>query len=388
MNREISDREICVSSGLSFRETSMIPLDDAMGPVLHYPYDKVYPKAYEVTEKGTVRFHLYFPNAGRVVLRTLTDTFELTGKDGYWTGEYMVGTGFVVIFPSVDGNDTLYPGFPIGFGGNRPINYIDLGEDVSRAEPISCSHGTVSMDYFNSRVTGKLERLYVYLPPDYYASWEQSCGSGAKRSGKQYPVLYLQHGHGENETAWVNQGKVNFILDQLISEKKAEPMIVVMCNGMVSFEQEDEIFVGAVEKFEEFLIKEVIPYVEHKYRAFGDKPHRAMAGLSMGSMQTSVITLKNQELFDYVGIFSGFVRDILSGYTEHVKDEYLDTYGEKAAYIFRAMGDQDIFLEEFFRDDKLLEEHHVKHERVLYSGAHEWKVWQRCLYDVAPKIFR
>ena len=384
MNKEMLNREISDSSGLSFRRTNMIPLDDSMGPVMHYPYDKVYPKAYEATGKGTVRFHLYLPNAHKVVLRTLTDEYELCGENGRWKGEFFVGVGFVVIFIIVDGSDMLYPALPIGFGGNRPINYIELGEE-NREEPVRCSHGTISMDYFNSRVTGKLERIYIYLPPDYYTLSDEvrqseghalRCAPGytlpdevRQPEGhvlrKKYPVLYLQHGHGENETAWVNQGKVNFILDKLISEKRAEPMIVVMCNGMVSYEQDEEIFVGAVEEFEEFLTTEVIPYVERKYRTFGDKAHRGMAGLSMGSMQTSVITLKHQDLFDYAGIFSGFVRDVLSGYEKHVQAEYLNTYGENIKYIFRAIGNQDIFLPYFYDDDRLLEEYHVEHERVI-----------------------
>lgn len=387
MNKEMLNREISDSSGLSFRRTNMIPLDDSMGPVMHYPYDKVYPKAYEATGKGTVRFHLYLPNAHKVVLRTLTDEYELCGENGHWKGEFSVGVGFVVIFIIVDGSDMLYPALPIGFGGNRPINYIELGEEENREEPVRCSHGTISMDYFNSKVTGKLERIYVYLPPDYYTLSDEVRQS-EEWIRKKYPVLYLQHGHGENETAWVNQGKVNFILDKLISEKRAEPMIVVMCNGMVSYEQDEEIFVGAVEEFEEFLTTEVIPYVERKYRTFGDKAHRGMAGLSMGSMQTSVITLKHQDLFDYAGIFSGFVRDVLSGYEKHVQAEYLNTYGENIKYIFRAIGNQDIFLPYFYDDDMLLEEYHVEHERVIYAGAHEWMVWQRCIHDFAQRIFK
>lgn len=388
MNKEMLNREISDSSGLSFRRANMIPLDDSMGPVMHYPYDKVYPKAYEATGKGTVRFHLYLPNAHKVVLRTLTDEYELYGENGHWKGEFFVGVGFVIIFITVDGSDMLYPALPIGFGGNRPINYIELGEEENREEPVRCSHGTISMDYFNSRVTGKLERIYIYLPPDYYTLPDEVRQSEGHVLRKKYPVLYLQHGHGENETAWVNQGKVNFILDKLISEKRAEPMIVVMCNGMVSYEQDEEIFVGAVEEFEEFLTTEVIPYVERKYRTFGDKAHRGMAGLSMGSMQTSVITLKHQDLFDYAGIFSGFVRDVLSGYEKHVQAEYLNTYGENIKYIFRAIGNQDIFLPYFYDDDRLLEEYHVEHERVIYSGAHEWMVWQRCIYDFAQRIFK
>lgn len=369
-------KEICFSSGLSFRKLNMIPLDDAMGPVMEYPYGAVFPAAYEKKADGTVHFDLYFPHAHEVRLKTYADIFELTGRDGHWTGEFALEPGFHALFVTVDGTDTLYPGFPIGFGGNRPINYIEL-EDEACTEPAACPHGTVAVDFFNSRVTGRLERIYVYLPPDY-----------PYETGKRYPVLYLQHGHGENETAWVNQGKVNFILDQLIAEGKAVPMIVVMCNGMVFFESDKGVHVGAALEFEKLLTGEVIPFVEKRYRAWGDKAHRGMAGLSMGSMQTSVITLKHQDLFDYAGIFSGFVRDFLSGYEGHIRPEYLDSYSQSLKYIFRAMGDRDIFFERFLADDELLRRHRVAHERVIYPGEHEWKVWQRCIHDFAQRIFR
>lgn len=353
----------------------MIPINPEKGPVMEYPYDEVYPKAYEKTGEGTVRFHLYFPNAKEVKLRTYTGEFTLDGENGHWFKECEVGTGFIVLFIIVDGNDTLYPVLPIGFGGNRPINYIELEED-DITEPTDCKHGTVAVDYFKSLVTNRLERIYVYLPPDYH-----------EEPDKKYPTLYLQHGHGENETAWVNQGKVNFIMDKLIAEQKAQPMILVMCNGMVSYERKDGIFVKPADQFEEFLTTEVIPYAEKRYRALGNKENRAMAGLSMGSMQTSVVTLKHQDLFDYVGIFSGFVQDFLSGYEEHTTEKYLRTYAQNIKYIFRAMGKEDIFLDYFKKDDELLKRYHVTHERVIYDGAHEWKVWQRCIYDFAQKIF-
>lgn len=369
--------EVCFQNGLCFGELNMIPRDDSVGPVMHYTEEIKYPKAYEVTGEGVVKFHLYIPGAHQVSLRTFTDEFELEMKDGLWTREYPVGTGFIGIFLKVDGMDFLYPGLPIGFGGNRPINFIEVLEPDAVIAPGDCPHGTVLMDYINSRVSGRMERIYIYLPPDYHDNTD-----------KKYPILYLQHGHGENETTWVNQGKANFIYDNLIAEKKAEPSIVVMCNGMVSFEKNGEVFVSAAEKFEELLVTEVIPYVEKKYRTFGDKAHRAMAGLSMGSMQTSVVTLKHQDLFAYAGIFSGFVTDFLSGHKEHVKPEYLCTYSKNLTYIFRAMGDQDIFMERFLEDDKLLEKYGVEHERVIYEGFHEWKVWQHCLADFIQKIFR
>ena len=266
---------------------------------------------------------------------------------------------------------------PIGFGGNKPINFIENPEQDTVIRPLNCQHGTVVMEYMFSEITDHMERIYLYLPPSYH-----------ENTDKRYPVLYLQHGHGENETTWVNQGKVNFIFDNLISQGKANEAIIVMCNGMLTFEKKNEIFLNITEAFEKMLTTEVIPYIEQKYRTYGDKKHRAMAGLSMGSMQTSVVTLKHQELFDYVGIFSGFVRDILTGYEQHIQPEYLKTYSKNIKYIFRAIGEEDIFMDAFLNDDKLLKEYEVEHQRNLYKGYHEWKVWQHCIHDFLCQIFK
>lgn len=368
--------EVCFHDGLSFQRLNIMPRNMELGPVMHYPSEQVYPDAYEITGEGQVRFRFYLPQAHHVSLKTFTDEFVLEKNGDIWTASCRVGTGFIGIFLNVDGNSVIYPALPIGFGGNAPINYIEVPEEDAVILPKACPHGTVSMEYLESRVTKRLERIYVYLPPDYF------------NTDKVYPVLYLQHGHGENETAWVNQGKMNFIYDNLIAEGKAKSAIVVMCNGMASYETETGVRVSPAELFPKMLIQEVIPYIESKYRAYGDKAHRAMAGLSMGSMQTSVITLENQDLFDYAGIFSGFVTDFLSGHTEHINPEYLKTYSKNLKYIFRAMGRDDKFMENFLADDRLLEQYQVEHERVLYDGAHEWKVWQHCLYDFAQKIFR
>lgn len=373
MNR---DHDICYTSGLSFRKLNMIPKTDEIGPIVHYDYNSILPKSYEVLEHGRVRFNLFYPTAQRVVLCTFTDKFELKKQGDYWVGDLTVGTGFIGIMLTVDDIDVLSPALPIGFGGNKPINFIQVLEEDSVIIPLNCNHGSVVMDYIQSSITGRLERIYIYLPPNYHEVEDE-----------HYPVLYLQHGHGENETTWVNQGKVNMIYDNLIAQGKAKPAVIVMCNGMPAFELENEIHVDIIETFEAFLIREVMPFVEKKYKVSADKSNRAMAGLSMGSLQTSVISLKNQDLFNYVGIFSGFVQDVLTGYTQHLSPEYLNTYSQKLKVIFRAMGAEDRFLEAFLRDDALLQSFSIAHERVIYPGYHEWKVWQHCIHDFTQMIF-
>ncbi len=194
-------------------------------------------------------------------------------------------------------------------------------------------------------------------------------------SDKRYPVLYLQHGHGENETTWVTQGRMNFIADNLIDEGKAVPSIVVMCNGMTVFDEEGGVRLDYAESFPRMLVEEVIPYIYRRYRTLSDAGHRAMAGLSMGSIQTSIITLNHPELFSYVGLFSGFVQDPLTGYTGHLSPEKLKNYKDRFKVYFRGIGDRAIFLRNFLRDDELLERQKIPSDRRVYEGGHEWRVW-------------
>lgn len=370
-------QEISKSSGLSFREMNIIPKDATGMPQAIYNREIALLPAYEITAQGSVSLHLFFPSAKSVtVTNLLGQTFILTQDGEYWTGVLDLGSGFVGLFITVDGNDTLVPSLPIGFSGNRPLNYIQIREENAVIEPLEVLHGSVVMDYFESRLTGRLERIYVYLPPRYEAS------------EKRYPVLYLQHGHGENETCWVNQGKMNFIYDNLIAQGSAEPAIVVMCNGMVTRETGDAIYLDFAEGFEAFLTQEVIPYIDGKYRTYSDRDHRAMAGLSMGSIQTSIITAKHTDLFAWAGLFSGFFQDPLTGYTAHIQPEYLAAYKNEMKLLFRGMGDQDHFIPYFLADDQLLEQNGIINIRKIYSGTHEWKVWQHCFHDFIQLIFK
>ncbi len=370
-------KEISTASGLSFREMNIIPKDSFGMPLAIYNSENAVRPACEVLPDGTVNLSLYFTNAKSVaVTNLLGQSFPLTQEGEYWRGSLNLGTGYVGLFVSVDGNDTLVPTLPIGISGNRPLNYVQICEEDTVIEPQPVPHGSVAMDYLESKITGKLERIYVYLPPCYEAS------------GRNYPVLYLQHGHGENETCWVNQGKMNFIFDNLIAEGKAEPAIVVMCNGMLTRETDEAIYLDFAEGFEAFLTEDVIPFIDGKYRTRTDRESRAMAGLSMGSIQTSIITAKNQDLFAWAGLFSGFFQDPLTGYTAHIQEDLLEKFRGNMKLLFRGFGDQDHFMPFFLADDQLLTESGIENIRKVYSGMHEWKVWQRCFHDFIQLIFK
>ncbi len=367
------------ATAISFRKLEMIPRQLLTAPLTYMCNDLRTPQPYMVLPDGSIRFSLYYPNASSVQLQVLggeTHNLTLTKENDLWTGICKPESGLLGVIVIVDGNEVLCSALPIVYSSNRPINMIEIPEEGSVIEPQNCPHGSVNMEFMPSRISGKLERIYVYLPPDYMTS------------GKQYPVLYLQHGHGENETAWVTQGRMNFIADNLIASGKAVPSIVVMCNGMMISEEEDGVRLRYADGFPKMLTEEVIPYIDGRYRTISDADHRAMAGLSMGSIQTSIITLNHPELFQYVGLFSGFVQDPLAGYTKHLSPEKLQGYKDHFKVYFRAIGDTDIFLRNFLSDDELLERYSIKNDRHIYQGGHEWKVWQHCFHDFYPLIFK
>ncbi|MDO8632046.1 MAG: alpha/beta hydrolase-fold protein, partial [Phycisphaerales bacterium] len=160
-------------------------------------------------------------------------------------------------------------------------------------------HGEVRSRWYHSKITGKWRRAHVYTPADY-----------DQRPTVRYPVLYLQHGAGENDRGWIEQGRAQFILDNLIAAGKAKPMIVVVDTGYAARPggapgTPAARTAGPTSAFEEVMLDELIPTIDASYRTLADREHRAMAGLSMGSMQTLQITLKNLDTFAWIGAMSG-----------------------------------------------------------------------------------
>lgn len=366
--------QIYTSDLLSFQKRLAPTVDSDV--VIDRPKTEILPEPYVITHERKIRFKLYYPNAIKVEMWDYLKEYKLEKNGDYWCGEFDMGEGFIAIFLKVDGTSILSEFFPIGYGGNKALNYIDVPEQDHPIELLGENHGSVLSDFFESKITGQLERIMIYLPPEYMQNTE-----------KKYPVLYLQHGHGENETCWVSQGKMNFIYDNLVHQRKAVPAIVVMANGMIYKESGDKRELK-YRDMSEFVKEELIPYVENKYRTYGDKEHRAMAGLSMGSLQTSITAFEHSELFSYVGVFSGFVQDILTQNQSHLTEKNKESFRENNKLFFRGIGAEDRFIDFFKSDDEFLEKSKIKCERKIYKGDHEWKVWRRCLYDFAQLIFR
>ncbi|MCR5296458.1 MAG: enterochelin esterase [Clostridiales bacterium] len=335
-------------------------------------------QGWEILPDGKVRFRIIAKDAKEVVIDRFGTLFPLSpARDGYWEGTFDMGTGFLYFFLKIDGADVLCPYLPIGYGCCRPMNFVDVPvDDMAGWDDLDgVAHGAVTRHYVPSTVSGKHEIILVWTPPAYDPA-------------KKYPVLYLQHGYGENETGWVYQGHVGRIADRLLAEGKMKEMIIVMGNGMA---------VSAPNKprelmlFPNILVNDIIPYIEARYPVLTDKWNRAMAGLSMGSYHTSITTLSHPELFGYAGLFSGFLR---APWGNGAEEPHLKIIGDAAAFgeayrvFYRAMGTEDQYFDSFAKDDEYLADKNLDITRETFPGGHDWTVWRRCIRSFLPRIFR
>src|SRR3954464_14513540 len=236
------------------------------------------------------------------------------GEDGFWTATTdPVVPGFHYYRMFIDGVQVNDPASRTFYGTGKDTSGIEIPEKgVDYDLPKDVPHGEVRERWYFSKTTEAWRRIFVYTPPGYDSDRET-----------RYPVLYLQHGGGEDETGWPRQGRMSFILDNLIAAKKAKPMIVVMEQGYARRPGEPAAppapprparpgqnpprpdFSRTFGAFEDVMIKDLIPMIDATYRTNPDRDHRAMAGLSMGGMQTFQITLKHPDRFAYIGGFSG-----------------------------------------------------------------------------------
>jgi enterochelin esterase family protein len=371
-----------MNAGLCFND--VLPYDGRPAPL--------------VKRDGKYYLRLKEVGATKVQMAYAEAIFDFTNTgDDIWEIRLPFKSAINYVQIIVDGRETLEAVLPVTYGYSRIYNCIELpveGEDFYALNDVP--HGSVRKEYFFSKVTGEWESCMVYTPAEY-----------DENPDKIYPVLYLQHGHGENELGWTISGKANLIMDNLIAEKKAVPFVIVMNNGMVQkkVSEEDEEAVNPAHivdhlLFEPMLIEDVIPFIEGKYHVGGSRENRGMAGLSMGSIQTSMIVCNHPEMFSEAGVFSGFLRDWISSSEldmschEPSKDQHLKAMEDAEKFnnsfntFFRAIGEADPFMEHFLSDDEFCREHGINCTRQIYEGTHDWNVWRMCLRDFAQLIFR
>ena len=333
-------------------------------------------KSINVRDDGSVVARYYAPGATKVEFEYDLGRVPMTKDEhGVWTftsqplPTELYRYGFVVDGLSMaDPNNCLQAR---DIASLRSI-FIVPGEKGDLYAVQDVPHGNVSKVWYPSPTLGmEQRRLTIYTP------------AGYEQGKKKYPVLYLQHGYGENETGWVYQGHVARIADNLIHAGKAEPMLIVMGNGMTRCEHRRDFRV-----FPDVLLNDLIPYIESSFNVYTDSLHRAMAGLSMGSFQTSVVTLTHPDMFSYAGVFSGFVSSPRAGEgNEHLallKDS--ETFNKSFRVFYRAMGKADTYFNRFVDDDPMFTG--LNAQRAEFEGGHEWNVWRQCIADFLPKLFK
>jgi len=294
--------------------------------------------------------------------------------------------GFHYYFLLVDGFQSNDPGSQTYFGWNTEASGVEVPDKVDFYEPKEVPHGEVRSRWYLSKTTGQWRRANVYTPPDY------------DRSGsKRYPVLYLQHGSGENETSWVKQGRVSFIMDNLIAAKSATPMIIVMENGMVATKPgapPAEATGGGRgprgnSAFEEVVMNDLVPMIDATYRTLANREQRAIAGLSMGAGQAMQIGLGHLDQFAYIGSFSGGVRgtDPKTAYNGVFADP--PAFRKKVKLLWMGAGTAEAASHQSNQAwHETLEKAGIPNVFFDCPFAHEWQTWRYDLQDFAPRLFR
>lgn len=345
-----------------------------------------------IQDNGDILFCYYAPGAESVEVETGRDRPVIALQDrgdGVWEGTLPYDPLFAgphAVQFRLNGIAVLDPYTPIWFAMNRPVNYIEV-PDPETADFIALKkhvpHGTVTREIFWSDTIGDFLRCFVYLPAGY-------------EKGGEYPVLYLQHGATENETSWLYNGKAAYILDNLLYERKCVPFLVVMNDGMVKGPTDKTI--DSFDAIEQIITTDCRKYIEAHYRTKTDKWNRAIAGLSLGSMQASYIGMRHPELYGSIGVICGFMRR-RDTYNTYELSTHLDAVRNSEKFMqdyrlfFRCEGDKERQLHEFLEDDAFCAQYGVDkmpgYHRILYPNqTHEWGVWRRALRDFAQLLFR
>jgi enterochelin esterase family protein len=354
----------------------------------------------EIHTDNSVTFRIYAPKAEEVQLRGtwmgFNESLPLTkGDSGVWTvtidplAPELYGYGFVV--------DDVYTLDPINRDIIRDGTWRVENELFIRGKASDLYHrkqgpkGTVSHVWYESPTLGLTRRMYVYTPPGYQDGQEE------------YPVLYVLHGAGGDEDAWTTLGRAPIIMDNLIQQGKARPMIVVMTNGNPgqAAAYTDTPDVGnqnagaagmADRRFEKSLVNDVVPYIESHYRVKEGKENRAITGLSMGGLQTMNITFMNPDMFDYIGVMSMGFAD-MSNFGIEVdtaeRDRQIRALKDSdPALYWIACGKDDFLFESVTTMRNELDKADFNYQYRESSGGHTWSNWRIYLSEFAPMLFR
>lgn len=365
--------------GYHVRSPFTVP-EDAMTAETTIPGND-FPK---VDKERRAYFRLNAPLASSVIVDICGKKYDMRRDEkGIWcavTDPLVVG--FHYYFINIGGVNVIDPATETFFGCNREAGGIEIPEgaegDYYRPQQ-GIEHGQVRSIYYYVNATQEWRHAMVYTPAEY------------EKGKKHYPVLYLQHGMGEDETGWSKQGHMQHIMDNLIASKEVVPMIVVMESGDVKapFRGGDnrQGFSEYGASFYQVMIQDLIPTIDSKFRTLTDRDHRAMAGLSWGGHQTFDLVLNNMDKFSYMGAFSGaiFGLDVKTAYNGVFSKP--EEFNKKIHYLYLSCGSEENFGTEALV--KSLQEAGIKTDFYVSPGTHhEWLTWRRCFRQFIPHLFK
>ena len=338
----------------------------------------------QVNSEGYARFRIEAPDAKSVIvslgLGGRGGTVLHKDKDGVWTGttDGPMDPGFHYYHLTIDGATVNDPGTHNYFGSCRWESGIEIPapDQDFYALRTDIPHGAIQEVLYYSPSTGQMQTAMVYLPPT-YGKKTSNLKSQTSKQQERFPVLYLQHGWGENETSWSKQGHAGLIMDNLIAEGKVKPFIIVMAYGLTNNIKFGTIGQFTAEEFEKVLVDELIPFIDKNFLTKADKWNRAMAGLSMGGVETKLITLRRPEVFGYWGLLSGGT---------YAPDDIKDP--KQVKLIFESCGSKENpdGINKTVADLKAAGYNAVGF--VSEGTAHEFLTWRRSLREMAPLLFK
>jgi enterochelin esterase-like enzyme len=323
-------------------------------------------------KEGNVTFRFSAPRAKEVnlVFPGMTNLAMQKDPKGVWsvTVDKLAPELYEYNF-NVDGVSTLDPGNPaVKLGLRTTHSLLEMPDNPPSFFAVrDVPHGTVAIHTFESKALGRMRQVEVYTPPGYNEHPE-----------RRYPVLYLLHGGGDDERGWPVVGRAPEIADNLLADKKAGPMLIVMPN--VSYPDPEG---AGMANCETDLLDVIMPLVESNYRVQADAEHRALAGLSMGAGQTLAIGVKHTELFHWLGVFSNGVNENYA----HTHGAYLDTANERLSLLWIALGEKDSLMKDYLTLEKILQDKGVRHISKITPGGHTWRNWRRYLNEFLPLLF-
>lgn len=362
-----------------------------------------------ISEDNHVTFNVYSENAESISVNGSWMGFDETAEmekndEGVWSitvgplEPYMYHYNFVI-----DGVPAIDPENPKAMrdGTRYASTLIVPGEDSEVFRVNDVPHGSIKKVWYDSPTLDLTRRMYVYTPPGY------------EDSNEEYPVLYLLHGGGGDEDAWTSLGRANYIMDNLIADGSADPMIIVMTNGNANQtasitdwaeepdasqgmfggeDRSDQDVIDNMTAFPNSLVNDVVPYVEDHYKVIANSENRAITGLSMGCLQTQITTMTNPGMFEYIGCFSLGIHynppfDVVSNNVlVPAYDEHLETMNNELFYV--AVGSDDFVYEGVQSLREKLDEHDFDYVYNETGGGHTWANWRDYLADFAPRLFK